>query len=305
MTNENHGTLTLLEGFRKKWVNGVGGLDLLVQDERGLARIQTGLTPLATELVGLFQNMVEQRRLVREQHPYWFGSLLNFLVEPGVTVGEDSYSRFEIMQRAGFFPGRRFVEWANEQTGVKEKTWRAWMQVTRVYFQTEAGVELLESQDLTPDEWVEKVPVGKSIRAMSKVSTGTIQPHQVEALVDPIKTEPQLNHILRTAADQHEREEADRAKAEKEWVEGVGERKWLDWNPLDRRLLLKRVDEDGKYSEGLVGRFPDSSDADVIDYQGVMLTAAEAKMNEDGETAQSVEGELAELFVGKEERVNG
>jgi hypothetical protein len=303
MTTE--ATLTLLEGFRAEWANGVGGLDLLTQDPVRLERITTGLAPLAQSLIELFDNMVEQRRLVREQHPYWFGALLNFLIEPGVQVGEDAYSRFEIMQRAGFFHGRKFVEWANEHTGVKEKTWRQWMQVIRVYFNTDAGKKVLEDQGLEPDDLVEAVPIGKAIRAMSKVSTGAIKSHQVEALVDPVKTEAQLNHILRTTPEQHEQEEAEREKAEKQWVESTEPRHWIDWDPTTRRLVLKQVDEDGVYGEALVARVPDPSNAAVGLIQDAMIQAAQDWVNENGVVSEGepVKGELEKLFVGDKEEV--
>lgn len=281
MTNPQENAVELRGGFERLWEDRVGLVNLAKSTraalvlENGLNDDRCGLEEklldIASAVNETFSGMLAERERVHQHHPWRFGILLVWLCDPVAELSGNTITRFQIMQRAGYWLQRQFDEWTDEATGVQRKTWQGWMHAVRTYLLSDEGKRVLDGLEMEPDDFVERVPMGKAQRAVAKVATGNLEKHQAEALTDPIVTEAKMRRVLAMTADEYQELVAEEETA---WVNQTGPRHWLEHDRMSGVVKVKSVTEHGEYKEGLVARMPHPSTPLVEALQQAMVEAA-------------------------------
>lgn len=269
--------LELKVGFDELWLRKLSGLEVETATREEL---EPALLEVATGIDLLFRQMAGERDRVVVTHPWQFGGLLVWLMEPvGETLGRSPITRFDLLQKAGYWSDREFKEWAASATGVGYSTWSGWTHAVKTFLMSPAGDLVLEMAEVGKEEFVRMIPMGKAQRAVARVASGQIERHQIEALVNPNVTETQMRHVLRSTQEEWEHDLEEQAKRDEEWVAHVGPKSWIDFSPLDGRVVLKQVDSDGVFSENLICRMPLAAQPMVELLQNAMLVAAEKTLD--------------------------
>lgn len=252
MINNNDG-LTLLTKLEEKWFQATHEVSIAEACDGGL---QHQLIYLAQKVENVGREMRERREKVMYRDPYVFGMLLAWLDD--IVADENSQkmlTRFQVFQASGFWCDVEYTDFASDLTGVAVPTWRNWRQVAQRYLRSAVGIAYLNRAGITPIAFVETVPLDKALRASALVSTGRLEPHQLDALVDPTVSTEQMRQVLRLTADEWAEVQAEKDAADKQWVEHGDVPAPVVFDPGTRTIRVQWL-ADGEFVSYTVLRMP-------------------------------------------------
>lgn len=237
------------------------------------------LRPFAVSVENIMRGMAEERERVMWKHPWIYGAIFFWLCSPSSELCEDGdkvMSRFSIMQQAGFWSDGTFVEWANEQTGCAETTWRNWMTAaSRILFDDNIRNALCESSGVEPERLPDVVTMDKAVRAAPSLARGDMTALQVKALVDPSVSCGRFRHILHATDEEIEQESAACDAADADFVaNGGGPRQKVEDDPCESVIRLVSVDGNGEVTRHVLARWAVPTNELVRHVQSVMAQAA-------------------------------
>lgn len=218
--------------YEERFNAAVAGLDVSLetatradlQEFRKLAgditMVFNSISEEVEDLAVQVQNLVDMLADMRAERDWLFGMILRWLTEPveyksQILDKKVTETRFEIFQRAGAWEGFTFNEFAEDATGVKYKTWHAWVHAVEVWLTSDEGLEIMNRHGKTPEDFIRDVPMTKAIRASSAVGRGELRDDQAEVIFDVESTVSDVNKALYATPGE--------IVAEKEWKKEVEE----------------------------------------------------------------------------------